>query len=385
MPRDVDRETNALIAQILRTSSAQLTTGPVPNDLLVLRDELAKGLMLSAAITSPALLSLDARRHELLNEVAVLERSAAAAGQVAGVAGSALDDEDMLGSFVAPSEATPGRNPAETAVNLKRTFDEHLATELYGRAVWVTADQLRSRLDERTLLVSVFLGAVPDGRLAVHVQALTRDSHEGAVIPLEFPSGLVELEHSGIKLTQLPLGSFVAALRRSIQEDPLFDAVDRQAGDTLARWLPAFFGPFAGRLPDWHAARLDHLVVWPHGPLHYLPWHLFDCPATQRPLADDWVVTVLPSAGCLVRPSAPPGTGLVAAGRAEAGRAYNLPSVPSMPEKAQAVAQAFGATPLAELAATPAELLRQFPEHAMSIPRRTDLTRKRRRRSSAST
>jgi hypothetical protein len=362
--RSLDRETNALIAQILRTSSAQLTTSPVPKDLPVLRDELAKGLMLGAAITSPTPLSLDAYGRELLAEIAVLERKAAAVGQAAGVAGSALDDEYMLASFVAPSEATPGQNQAETAVNLKRTFDEHFATKLYGqagRAVWVTADQLRSQLDERTLLVSIFLGAVPDGRLAVHVQALTRDSHETSVIPLKFPSSLVELEYSGIKLTQSPLGPFVADLRRRIQEDPLFDAVDRKAGDTLARWLPVFFGPFAGRLPGWHAAGLDHLVIWPHGPLHYLPWHLFDCPATQRPLADDWVVTILPSAGCLARPSAPPGTGLVAVGCAEAGRAYGLPSVSSMPQQAQAVAQVVGTSPLAEPVATPAELLRKLP------------------------
>lgn len=362
--RRLDAETAMLIARALATSSAQLTSGPVPNDLLVLRDELAKGLMLGAAITSPAPLGLDARGRQLLSEIKVLESAAAASGQTAGVAGSALDDEDMLASFVAPSEATPGRNPAEAAVNLKRTFDEHFATELYGQAgsaVWVTADQLRAQLDERTLLLSIFLGAVPDGRLAVHVQALTRDTHESAAIPLTFPSGLVELEHGGIKLTQSPLGLFVADLRRRIQEDPLFDAVDREAADTLARWLPGFFGPYAARLPQWRAAGLDHLAVWPQGPLHYLPWHLFHEPATQRPVADDWTVTVLPSAGCLARPSAPTGTGLVAAGCADAGHPYGLPSVPTMPEQARAVAEAFGALPLAEPAATPAELLRRLP------------------------
>ena len=173
--RSLDRDTNALIAEILRTSSAQLTTGPIPNDLLVLRDELAKGLMLGAAITSSAPLSLDARGRDLLTQIAVLERSAATAGQAAGVEGSALDDEDMLASFVAPSEAMPGRNSAENVINLKRTFDEHLATELYGQAgsaVWVTADQLRSQLDERTVLVSVFLGAFPDERLADQLEDL---------------------------------------------------------------------------------------------------------------------------------------------------------------------------------------------------------------------
>jgi CHAT domain-containing protein len=95
--------------------------------------------------------------------------------------------------------------------------------------------------------------------------------------------------------------------------------------------------------------------------LHYLPWHLFHCPVTQRPLADDWAVTVLPTVGCLTQPAPPPGTGLLAVGCAEAGRAYGLPSVPSMPQQARAVADAFGAAPLAEPTATPAELLRRLP------------------------
>ena len=101
-------------------------------------------------------------------------------------------------------------------------------------------------------------------------------------------------------------------------------------------------------------------MVWPQGPLHYLPWHLFHDPATRTPLADDWVVTVLPTAGCLTRPTQLPGTELVVVGCAEAGRPYGLPSVPSMPQQAQAVAGAFGATPLAEPAATPAEVLRRL-------------------------
>lgn len=362
--RRLGRETNMTIAQILRASSAQLTSGPIPNDLLVLRDELAKGLMLGAAIMSPTPLSLDDHSHHLLSEITMLEREAAGSAQTAGVAGSALDDEDMLASFVAPSEATPGRSPAEAVVNLKRTFDEYLATELYGQAgtaQWVTADELRSRLSERTLLLSIYLGAVPDGRLAVHVQALTRDSHESAAIPLKFPSALLTFESGGVKLTQSPLGVFVADLRRRIQEDPLFDTVDREAGSTLARWLPGFFGPFAEQLPRWRAAGLDHLVVWPHGPLHYLPWHLFHYPATQTPLADDWVITILPTSGCLKRPAPRPGAGLVAVGCAEAGRPYGLPSVPSMPLQARAVADAFGVTPLAEPTATPAEVLRRLP------------------------
>jgi hypothetical protein len=360
--RSLDSDTNALIAQALRTSSSELTTGPNPPTVPVLRDELAKGLMLGAAIATPAPVTLDDYSRQLLREVEVLDREAAAATITAAEPASDFDKEVMLVSYVAPSEATPGRNAAEVAINLKRTFDEHFATELYGRAgnaAWATVDQLQSSLDARTLLMSIFLGSVPDKRLAVQVQALTNNSHDLAVIPLDHPSGLVQVEHSGVTLWQSPLAPFVTNLRLRIQEDPLFGAVDHEAGDTLAKWLPMFFGPFAARLADWHSAGLDHLVVWPQGPLHYLPWHLFDCPATKRPLAEDWIVTILPSVACLTQPPQPPGAGLVAAGCADAGLPYNLPSVPSMPQQAQAIAQAFGVAPLNEPEATPAEVLRR--------------------------
>ena len=257
--RSLEGEGIVSIAELLRTSSAALISAPIPRGLPMLRDELAKGLLLGSAIASPMPVALDEHGRQLLNEIEVLDRQASGEGRTAGVAGSAIEDELMLASFVAPSEATPGRNSAEAAVNLKRTFDEHFATELYGRAgsaEWATVEQLQSWLDERTVLVSMFLGAVPDGRLGVYVQALTTGIHDAAVIPREVHSGLVELEHSGVKLTQSPLGLFVADLRSQVQEDPIFDDVDRDAADSL-RSLPGFFGPFAERLANWHAAGLD--------------------------------------------------------------------------------------------------------------------------------
>ena len=130
--------------------------------------------------------------------------------------------------------------------------------------MWVTADQLRSQLDERTVLVSVFLGAFPDERLAVHVQALTRDSHELAVIPLEIPSSLVMLEHSGIKLTH----------RRSAYSSPTCvggskkircsTRLTARPATSLAQWLPEFSAgsPGVSRIgtrPDW--------IIWWSGPM----------------------------------------------------------------------------------------------------------------------
>ena len=61
----------------------------------------------------------------------------------------------------------------------------------------------------------------------------------------------------------------------------------------------------------------DHLVVVPHGPGHYLPWHLLG--AEAQPLAERCAVSVLPNLA-LLQHGRDPGTAADAPGRADSGR-----------------------------------------------------------------
>jgi hypothetical protein len=349
LERSLDAHASAAIAMALRNASAQLH-GRVPAQLPLIRDEVAKGLRFAAAVASPSPVTLDERACRLLDEVTYLEGQRAGAER-AGVADSVLDDEDMLASFVAPSEATPGNTPAEILVNVQRALDEHLATAGYGAAHqndYLGMENLQALLGERTVLVSLYLGAGLDGGLTVHAQALTHDTYDAAVIPQGMSAGPWTVEHGGVQLTQSPVGRDISELRRRVVEEPMFDEIDEQALAVLASELPRWFGPFAARLADWHASGLDHLVVWPHGPLHFLPWHLFSGTPGAGTIADDWTVTILPTAGVLVREPAPPGEGLVAVASADGGRAFGLSSAATLPAQATAVAVAYGVEPLTE-------------------------------------
>ncbi len=193
----------------------------------------------------------------------------------------------------------------------------------------------------------------------MQAQAFTHDSYLTASIVAGFPSGLVALEHEGIRLTQSPVGLAVAGLRRDIVDEPLIADVADEASQTLRTELGRWLGPFTERLPSWRQAGYDHLVVWPHGPLHYLPWHLFSATDSGPPLADSWTVTVLATLGSMLRAPAAPGSSLVAVGCADGGQPYGLPSAPTMPTQAAAVAAAFGVEPLRN--ATPREVLDALP------------------------
>lgn len=362
LERSLDADASTTIAETLAVCSARLQRN-VTAALLLARDEVAKGLRFAAAVASPFPLALDERARQLLDQVAYLERQLAE-GERAGAADSALDDEAMLVSFVAPSEATPGRGTAELLVNVQRAFDEHLARARYGTGggadePFVLLEDLQSLLDDRSVMVSVYLSVGLDGDLTVQAQAFTRGSYGAAVIPQGMRANMRILEHEGIQLTQSPVGMCVANLRRRLVEEPMFAVVDADAravlGSELSRWL----GPFAAQLAEWRAAGLDHLVVWPHGPLHFLPWHLFAAPDSDEPIAGDWTVTVLPTIGTLVREPAPPGDGLLVVASAEGGRPYGLRSAATMPAQAAAVAAAYGAEPLVE--PTPERLLAALP------------------------
>ena len=218
----------SLIALSLRTSSSQLVER-CPQPIPIVRDQIAKGLRLGVAVSTPHPILLDDISRARLEEIRVA--AAQTDPTAAGVAASALDDEAMLASFVAPEEATPGRTDAEILINLQRSFDEHLSTSRYpaaGHPNWLTLDEVQSLLGHRTVLISLFLGAAPDGRFAVHVAAVTFNSIEGSLIPLELPSMLMVLRDV-VTLTQSPVGVLVSELRRQIVQDPMFDAVSPEA------------------------------------------------------------------------------------------------------------------------------------------------------------
>ncbi len=135
----------------------------------------------------------------------------------------------------------------------------------------------------------------------------------------------------------------VAALRTHLIEDPLHRHVSRNAEAPLADGFTHWLGYIEDELAEWRAAGKGHLCIWPHGPLHYLPFHLLH--SGGRPLADDWAITTLPGLGALSRratqPVSPRG-GLLAVGSAGGGTAHGLSQVDELETHAADIAGAAG-------------------------------------------
>lgn len=379
LQRQLGADAMTLIAGLLRTSSGQFATHFLP-DIALLREQVAKGLLFSAALADPRPVLIDGRGEDLLRQVAALSSPSASGALRAPGAPRALEEpgvvgpdpavpapavpEELLTSAVASVEMAPGATFAQRRMNAQRAFDEHLTDRLYTAAdqsAFFNLDELRASLPPDTVFISLFTGVLPGAELAAsHTQVVTTTWFESEMTRLPLPPGPVTREVDGVTISYSIVAGLVTHLRRQLQEDPMFDDVDPEAHDQLSL-LGAWLGRFSGEVRDWREAGYTKLVIWPHGPAHYLPWQLFRAAGESVPLADDWTITVVPGIGMLGRPAAAAGTGMVSVGCANAGVAHGLPAVPELPPQAQRVAQALGTTALPEEQATPAGVARSLP------------------------
>jgi CHAT domain-containing protein len=344
-----------LTADLLRTSSGPFRTHFRP-DIALLREQVAKGLLLSTALADPQPVNVDEQGEGLLQQIAALGSASAA---VPGI-----QDEFLLTSVAVGTEMTAGQTTAERRINLQRAFDGYLTTNLYTAGTtspFFDLADLRACLSPNTVFISLFIGVAPDEAFAaVHTQAVTATSYAYWVTPLPLPAVPVSRDVDGVTITYSAVADLVTHLRRQIQEDPMFDDVDPEAASHL-EMLHVWLGKFSQQLPEWRQAGYERLVIWPHGPTHYLPWHLYRAAGERGPIADHWTLAVVPAIGMLGRPATRAGSGIVSVGCAKAGVAFGLPLVESLPPQAERVAMAFGTTALPEANATPDRVVQALP------------------------
>lgn len=360
LQRQLGSDAMTLTANLLRTSSGPFTRHLKP-DIMLLREQVAKGSLFSAALSDPQPVRVDDKGENLLRQIAVLRLAGA---PLATSLVPKIQDEFLLTSVVATTEMTAGQTPAGRQMNLQRSFDEHLTTNLYAArndSPFFNIDELRACLAPHMVFISLFVGVAPDGVLAaIHAQAVTATWCEYWRTPLPLPAAPVSHDVDDVTITYSAVADLVRHLRRQIQEDPMFDDVDSEAASHLGL-LNVWLTKFSEKLPEWRKAGYEHLIIWPHGPSHYLPWHLYRAAGEHVPLADHWTITVVPAIGMLKRPVTRTGTGMVSVGCGKAGVPFGLPLVESLPPQAERVANAFGTTALPEDEATPARVARTVP------------------------
>jgi CHAT domain-containing protein len=147
------------------------------------------------------------------------------------------------------------------------------------------------------------------------------------------------------------LASTVFDLRQEVQAEPgPFRMITRSGEDALDNCL-ALFGPVADLLREEYAAGRRHLVIVPHGPLHFAPLHLLHLDG--RPLAEAWTVTYLPNIALLERLMSPPPHGKTGMAAVGLGFAEGpLSPIPEAVQEAEAVAAKFGSQALLDADAT---------------------------------
>jgi hypothetical protein len=295
--------------------------------------------------------TFDVRRDDeaidLLNRIREIENQLGSAADV----NDGLDDSRLLVPYLAAQEEWPEAGLAQMLRNLQHSFDEHVERKIMtaalsgGAPVWRTwrwsVNGVLESLPGKTALMILYLSTEPPPRLVAAI--FTSEQVYLPYQPMSTPSASADPE-GWVQMT-------TKYVRNIVQDDPGPRVVDREGGLVLEQAFGAFLGPAVNVLADLRDRGYRHLVVVPHGPLHYFPVHLFGPPG--KPLAADWLVTLQPSPLALVTADEQPrrrrATGAVALGidfRDYPGGPARFEPLDGVAEEVRAVAAAVRGQPL---------------------------------------
>ncbi|WP_327292915.1 CHAT domain-containing protein [Streptomyces sp. NBC_01198] len=277
---------------------------------------LFKGLEFSYAAMTPGPFPIPAPTARMLGELRELERREGpyVAGVDSTTAGALREGfpAEFTDLAYAGGHETSGRVlPRARASRLRRAVDHALTRSIEETAIrrgtpWQAVEHphlLQRSLPEDTVLISLFLGernAAPPGDLAFPEARtvgmwITREEWGCWRADLDEPGSAFSYydPESGSSQTLHMSAWSVATVREAVRED----AFGRPATQRTRRLLNSLYrelgGPNRDFLDHWYEKGCRHLCIWPHGPLHYLPYAVLE--NGGRPLADDWIVTTVPS------------------------------------------------------------------------------------------
>ena len=272
-----------------------------------------------------------------------------------------LDDELLLSAYIR-SDQQSGDTTEERLANLQQTFDAYIfrrATEKLPprKSLYLTTADVQAAIEPHTVVLNYFLGATADGRVALFLELITREDLVATAIVHDFPDSEIFLGDSERSVPAHPMAMLVQSLRRALLEEPGPRLVAREAGEALETAIRLYFGNLYERLEELRQAGKQHLCIVPHGPLHFLPFHLLGKPG--EPLADKWAITYLPNLDLLISRRGQPAVRRVhdwelsAIGLSfEKVNTLRLPPIPASLDETSAVAAIYGVEPILEEQAT---------------------------------
>ncbi len=277
-------------------------------------------------------------------------------------------DKYLLSAYIDKTEMYSGETPRERLANLQRQFDAHMYTQLLtnskvSEASYLTIEAIQNALDERTVLISFYLGMDRYAQLTTYLLIFTQDSVEMVVIPfVDVPDMAVWITdeyQSGRQVSMHPLTFTTQALREYLIEDP---GPGRRASPQATADLEQSIHRFIGQQTMQYLEHLrttgkDHLCFVPHGPMHYYPLHLLGL--EDAPIATQWIITYLPNLRLLMprknEPSISRGQALAAIGLTfKEINPFQLPLLPQSKSEVTTIANLYGVIPLVDETATKA-------------------------------
>lgn len=206
---------------------------------------------------------------------------------------------------------------------------------------------VRQLIDDRTVLVTFFLGHDLEGYVSISLIMITSEDVRFAQIKLQ---DTIELRIKISSEILHPIAFFVERVRNEILKNPENDQVASAAAlDILEANTDMFFGGFTQLLDQFRTEGKDHLCIVPHGPLHFFPFHLLG--DRSRPLGAEWIITYLPNLYLLGLPSRRTKSMFersdsVAAFAVDKFHSKSLPPLPEATNEATKIAEVFGTSPI---------------------------------------
>jgi CHAT domain-containing protein len=187
---------------------------------------------------------------------------------------------------------TPGRQHAYSI------YVAHaLAREAANRSTFLNALTLPSALDKDTVLIDLCV-VEKFGPSALIASIWTREEVRIAVRPLPPLTHPNRFSADGVDIYTSVVANAVREIRTAINLDPGESELADSARPVLNQVSELLVGFLGEHLADLKAQTKRHLCIVPHGPLHFVPFHLLQIDG--RHLADDWVVTSLPNVRLLL-------------------------------------------------------------------------------------
>ncbi|MFO0577388.1 MAG: CHAT domain-containing protein [Polyangia bacterium] len=275
--------------------------------------------------------------------------------------GNAVQSELALVSYIGSATPRPGAQPAEVLHNLRHAFDAYCQRALLTAAAGqqpalLFHGDIQAVLEPETVLLDVLLTERPRGRSVILTRVVTASGPPEVFVNEVGAAASALATIGGLQLRMHGLAPQAALLRAALQGDPESGEVE----PALAGLSEVVFGASLWqRLARLRAEGKQHLLVAPHGPLHFVPFHLLG--DSEGDLAARFTVTYLPNVALLLRrkgraPSARQGAA-VFGHTFRAGNPFGLPELPKVEQEVADIAAALGTHAAVDAGATRAAVL----------------------------